>query len=58
MATLPTGATIYELKNGGIEYLAGGDRVFIGNHNSMTTGPATEPAEAPGATRWPISFPR
>jgi len=31
MAYLPTGARIYELKNGGIEYLAGG-RVIVGSH--------------------------
>ncbi len=32
LATLPTGARIYELKNGGIEYLAGGKDFHMGSH--------------------------
>jgi hypothetical protein len=32
LATLPTGARIYELKNEGIEYLAGGKDTHIGSH--------------------------
>ena len=38
MITLPTGATIYELKNGGIEYLCGGERISIGIHGSVSNG--------------------
>src|SRR5262249_769227 len=38
MAYLPTGAKIYELKNGGIEYLVGG-RVIIGSHSNEDTPP-------------------
>ena len=34
LATLPTGATIYELKNGGIEYLGGGKSSPIGSHGT------------------------
>jgi mono/diheme cytochrome c family protein len=38
MITLPTGATVFELKNGGIEYLCGGDRITLGNHSSVSNG--------------------
>jgi mono/diheme cytochrome c family protein len=38
LATLPTGARIYELKNGGIEYLAGGKDFHIGSHGVGTAG--------------------
>jgi hypothetical protein len=38
LATLPTGATVYELKNGGIEYLAGGKDFHIGSHGVGTSG--------------------
>ena len=37
LATLPTGATIYELKNGGIEYLAGGTNFHMGSHGVGTS---------------------
>lgn len=37
-ATFPTGATIYELKNGGIEYLCGGERIALGHHGSTSYG--------------------
>jgi len=36
--TLPTGATVYELKNGGIEYLCGGERIALGSHGSTSYG--------------------
>lgn len=32
LATLPSGAHIFELKNGGIEYLAGGTNFHLGSH--------------------------
>ena len=38
MAYLPTGAKIYELKNGGIEYLVGG-RTIIGSHSNEDLPP-------------------
>jgi hypothetical protein len=38
LATLPTGARIYELKNGGIEYLAGGKDFHIGSHGIGVQG--------------------
>ena len=38
MITLPTGATVYELKNGGIEYLCGGERIALGHHGSASYG--------------------
>ncbi len=38
MITLRTGATMYELKNGGIEYLCGGDRIVLGYQNSVSYG--------------------
>ena len=38
LATLPTGARIYELKNGGIEYLAGGKDFHIGSHGLGIVG--------------------
>lgn len=36
LATLPTGARIFELKNGGIEYLAGGKDFHMGSHGGGT----------------------
>ncbi len=36
LAMLPTGARIYELKNGGIEYLAGGPDSTIGSHGDWS----------------------
>src|SRR4029077_18305408 len=38
MITLRTGATVYELKNGGIEYLCGGERIALGHHGSTSYG--------------------
>ncbi|WP_420196872.1 DUF1592 domain-containing protein [Chthoniobacter flavus] len=37
LATLPTGAKIFEMKNGGIEYLAGGKASPIGSHGAYAT---------------------
>ena len=39
LATLPTGARIYELKNGGIEYLAGSKDFHMGSHGARLDGP-------------------
>jgi hypothetical protein len=38
LATLPVGARIFELKNGGIEYLAGDFNFHMGSHGIGTTG--------------------
>ena len=53
-ATFPTGATIYELKNGGIEYLCGGERIAIGYHSSRSFGAG----DGAGGGAWanPINF--
>lgn len=40
IAELPTGARIYELKNGGIEYLCGGWNAPLGNHHFNGIGGA------------------
>jgi hypothetical protein len=38
LATLPVGAKIFELKNGGIEYLAGGKDFHLGSHGLGISG--------------------